>query len=222
MLKIFFVLLKRLSQSVIEIVFPKFCVGCKKLNTLLCYSCYEKIEFVQFSVKKEQKKIDSITCCCYYQTIAKKILHNFKYNSVIGFGKVIAFLMYYHTNIPQCDVITFVPIHKKKEGQRGFNQTQVIATELSKHLQIPVAELLIKTKNTKSQMSKHTKDERKENLQKSITINLRVPKNTTKKYNKILLIDDIYTTGETANYCTKILKGFGFKEIHVACFLLRN
>lgn len=199
-------------------------MGCSKLNTLLCNKCYATLEFVQFKIDTKQKfeNLNSIACCCYYEEIAKNLVHQLKYNGVINIGKVIAGVIYYNSNLPKYDLITFVPMHKKKIKLRGFNQTEIIAKELGKLVNVPVAKLLIKTKNTKSQMSLGKKSNRLKNILNSIKINPKVNILDTKKYKSILIIDDVFTSGTTLNYCAKILKNFGFKNIHGSCFLYRN
>jgi competence protein ComFC len=210
--------------SLIEIVFPEFCVGCGKFNTLLCSRCYQTIEFVQFKINshKNDNKLDSIICCCYYQSVAKKLVHELKYTGVINVGKTIAHIIYYNSNLPEFDLITFVPIHNKKLKLRGFNQTKIIAKELGKITNTPVASLLIKTKNTKSQMSLDNKSNREKSILNSIKINPKIFQNDKIKFKSILIIDDVYTSGTTLRYCAKILKDFGFKNIHGACFLYKN
>lgn len=211
-------------KNVLEIIFPEFCIGCIKIGTLLCGNCYEKLEFLQFTISANKKisYLDSITCCCQYTGLAKKIIHELKYKSVISVGKTIAHIMYYTTAPPIFDLITFVPIHKKKLNQRGFNQTHVIASELSKIFQKPIASLLIKTKHTQSQMSLNQKSDRQDNIIGTITMDPRITKETTKKIKTVLIVDDVFTSGTTLNYCGQILKEFGFKNIHGICFAHRS
>ncbi|GIK84268.1 MAG: phosphoribosyl transferase [Patescibacteria group bacterium] len=220
MWKIIFLYTKKLLGCLVEIVFPEFCVGCSKFGRLLCYSCYETIEFIQFSTlpKDTHTHLDSITCCCYYQGITKKIIHEFKYQSVKAIGKTIAHILYYSTKPPNFDIITFVPMYKKKMQQRGFNQAQVIAEELGLLFQKPVVQLLIKTKQTKSQMSLHNKSNRQKNIENTIEINQKISKNIADFFPNVLLIDDVFTSGTTLNYCASVLKKFGFSKTHGFCF----
>lgn len=218
LLKLFW---RNFFSSLIEIIFPEFCIGCKKLNTLLCNKCYEKLEFIQFKINTKNKTpyLDSIICCCSYEDLAKKIVYELKYKSVINAGKIIAHIMYYNSNFNDCDLITFVPMHKKKIGKRGFNQSKVIANELSKLLNKPIAELLIKNKNTKSQMSLGLKSDRQFNVEGSIEMNPKVLKEVVSNNFSVLIVDDVFTSGTTLNYCAKTLKEFGFSRVHTACFL---
>ena len=102
-------------------------------------------------------------------------------------------------------------MYKKKKLTRGYNQTEIIAKELSKDLKIELNyKDLKKIKDTKTQ-STLTKKERKENIKNAFMI-----KNTDRVENKkIILFDDIYTTGSTLNECSKILKEAKAKEIAI-------
>lgn len=223
MLSLFIFFWRKLFNAILEIIFPDFCVGCNKINTLLCNRCYETLEFTQHEfINPSQKSLNSIVCCCYYNGIAKKIIHELKYKSVVAVGKIIAHLMFYHSNIPNFDVLTFVPIHKKKLDQRGFNQSQVIALELAKLTKKPIVELLIKTKHTQSQMSLELKTNRENNIEGTINTNPEIPFSFTFKNPTVLIVDDVFTSGTTLNYCAKILKNFGFKTVHGICFLFKS
>ena len=130
-----------------------------------------------------------------YNTFAKIILKN---------EKICGLLKKY-------DIIIPVPIHKKRKAQRGYNQTQLIASKISKYVEIKLCDdVLIKSKNTIAQ-SKLNKNKRKQNIKGAFKI-----LNSEKIQGKnILLFDDIYTTGSTVNECSKILTRAGAKRIGV-------
>jgi len=114
-------------------------------------------------------------------------------------------------NLKKYDIIIIVPISKQRKKERGYNQSYLIAKEISKIIKIPIAKkVLYKIKNTTPQ-SLLNKKQREENA-KGV---YKAP-NTTKLYDKkILLIDDIYTTGNTVNECTKILLNNGVKRQNI-------
>lgn len=113
--------------------------------------------------------------------------------------------------IKSYDTIIPVPISKKRKKTRGYNQSLLISREISKKTGIKLQEKnLIKIKNTIEQ-SKLDKEEREKNVQNVYQIkNEEILKNK-----KILLLDDIYTTGNTVNSCCKILKKAKPKKIGV-------
>lgn len=109
------------------------------------------------------------------------------------------------------DIIMPVPISKKRNKERGYNQSTLISTELSKKLNLElVTNCLYKTKNVIEQ-SKLSKEKREENIKGVYSLT-----NEEKlKNKKILLVDDIYTTGSTVNECCKVLKAVKPSEITV-------
>ena len=130
-----------------------------------------------------------------YNTFAKIILKN---------EKVCGLLKKY-------DIIIPVPIHRKRKLQRGYNQTQLIAKEIAKNIDIKLCDdVLVKSKNTIAQ-SKLNKNKRKQNIKNAFKV-LNLEKIQGKN---ILLFDDIFTTGSTVNECSKILKKAGAKTVGV-------
>ncbi|MBR0350951.1 MAG: ComF family protein [Clostridia bacterium] len=109
------------------------------------------------------------------------------------------------------DIIIPVPISKKRNKERGYNQSGLIATDLSKKLDLElVNNCLYKTKNVIEQ-SKLSKEEREDNIQGVYSLknsNILIDK-------KILLVDDIFTTGSTVNECCKVLRQENIREITV-------
>lgn len=102
-----------------------------------------------------------------------------------------------------------VPIHKKKYQTRGYNQAEVLANELAKELKIPVlSKFLIRSKETLAQ-KELTQEQRILNLMDGFT----VPKPIS-KLKRVILIDDIYTTGATMEACTRKLLEAGIKEVY--------
>ena len=114
---------------------------------------------------------------------------------------------YYKMNI-DVDKIAFVPMFPRKEALRGYNQAELLAKYISKKLDKPLIYDLIKTKNTLEQ-SHLNKAERRENLKDSFKLKHKKPINTL----RILLVDDIITTGRTMNECSRVLKEAGAMEV---------
>ena len=115
------------------------------------------------------------------------------------------------------DVICYVPMTKKAEKKRGFNQCKLMARNIGYHTNIPVSNCIKKIKNTKEQKTL-TKEERIINLKGVFKIN-----NVKDIKNKnVILIDDVMTTGATINECKYILKKSGVKQITVLTIAKSN
>ena len=150
-----------------------------------------------------------------YKDEARKIVHKLKY----GNGKYIAqpiaeFLadLYYEQNL-SADIITFVPMHKKPKRERGYNQAEEIAKELSYILNIPCIPTLNKVKNI-PHLAKMNKSERAQ----AVLGVYELLDSKKIKGKKILLIDDVFTTGATSNACCARLKKAKVGDIAVLTF----
>ena len=111
------------------------------------------------------------------------------------------------------EVLVPVPIHKKKLQTRGYNQAEVLARQLTDQTGIPMeADLVLRKKNTLPQ-KELDHEERRRNLREAFAL-----KHPDKKlpYKRILLVDDIYTTGSTVDALAALLKQAGAEEI---CFV---
>ena len=110
-------------------------------------------------------------------------------------------------------LILSVPMYKKKIRYRGYNQAALLATEISKILHIPYSEeLLIRNRETKPQ-SGLNKKERTKNLRHAFSVSKKEWEQKSRPQ-KILIIDDLYTTGSTIEECAAMLKLAGAKKIY--------
>lgn len=219
-------------------MFPRTCVFCDEILTLtektkgLCECCNNKIKFVREPKCKKCGKslmIEEKEYCndCMknehlydwgfsafvYNDLVKKSIYRFKYHNrreyAYCYGKIIADEFYEEISMMNPDVIIPVPIHRKRYMRRGYNQAELLARELSISTGIPMDnKILIRVANTRAQKELSVK-ERHKNLEKAFKITEDVV-----KYNKIVIVDDIYTTGSTINACSKVLLENGAKKIY--------
>lgn len=112
------------------------------------------------------------------------------------------------------DALVPVPIHKKKKLIRGYNQAEVLAVRLGEKLNIPVLpELLIREKDTLPQKQLSDK-ERFRNISEAFAFSHKERHKYKKKLQRVLLVDDIYTTGSTIEACARTLKLNGIEEVY--------
>ena len=113
--------------------------------------------------------------------------------------------------IKSYDIIIAVSLSREREKQRGYNQSALIATEISNVLKINLANnYLEKVQNIMAQSSLN-KEQRQKNIQGAFVLHNK----KQLKDKSVLIIDDIYTTGSTVNECSRLLKGAGTKKIGV-------
>lgn len=216
-----------LCKEIKQCFFPPNCLLCgKPEQDYLCASCYTKLKqdtvFCIENIKKKQGfYFEKHFYLFFYQGMAKKLLTQFKFGEKSYFAILFAKIMIKNEKLcgflKKYDIIMPVPIHKKRKAQRGYNQSELICTELVRIIKenkigtiFLEKNCLQKVKHNLPQSSLNRK-ERVENVKQ--VYSLRHPERIKGK--NIILVDDIYTTGSTVNACAKILKENGAKTIIV-------
>lgn len=156
----------------------------------------------------------------YNEEIKQKI-YDFKYNNKSYMYKLFAELMIksiLQNDLEYTDLIVPVPLHKHRLNSRGFNQSYLLGKYISKKLNIAIDnENLVRITYTKEQ-NKLKRLERTRNISRVFSI---IDSNAFKD-KRILLIDDIYTTGSTVDSCSKLLLESGAKEVFVSTIATGN
>lgn len=201
-------------REILNIIYPieERCMVCDEEGFIgICPSCKSRIN--------KAKNEGSILSYGFYGGILKSLILKFKYESNYNVGYLLAnFLIeIIKESEIDIDIICYIPMIRKDERKRGFNQCKLIANEIGYNLNIPVSNCIKKVKHTKEQ-KKLTKEERIKNLIGAF----EVTSNEDIKNKRVLLIDDVMTTGATIDECTKILKKSGVKEIIVLTIAKSN
>lgn len=138
------------------------------------------------------------------------LLHALKYQSVKGIGVLLADLMFETTTIPDCDYVAAIPLHPRRQDERGFNQAKVIAQRLASHLHKPLLSVLRRRHHLTAQASIKDREKRLHRLENAFEATGPLPHQIA---SHILLIDDVTTTGSTLNECARMLKQMGWKKV---------
>lgn len=205
---------------ILNLIYPPICGICGKLNSnFLCNKCQKQLESqAKFKIEKNQKINHYFNEHLYifeYHGMIRKIILNYKFNDKSYLYKTIVnFLLKnqkFFEILGSYDIIIPVPISQKRKKERGYNQSELIAKEIAQSTSIEYNKnCLLKTRNIIEQ-SKLNKEERQKNIQGVYKL-----KNQKMLQNKkILLIDDIYTTGSTVNECSRILQQAHPKKVDV-------
>ena len=212
-------LAKKLTKKLESIVFPPWCAICGKLNSKKCCKDCEKRINSQLNLNIENKAGYYFERHMYlfkYKNEIRNLILDYKFRDKSYLYELFAKIITKNEKIcgilEKYDIIIPVPIHKKRKKQRGYNQSELVARQISKNIANLQLEnkAFIKIKNNKPQ-STLNKKQRKQNVK-----NVYKLENKGKIENKnIVLFDDIYTTGNTANEIAKILKQNGANKILV-------
>jgi len=196
-------------RKVLDYLFPSFtCLGCRgEINSSqyprICDKCLSELEFAVPTAKGDVR-----TPFIYNGTIAKMIL-GLKYQSDGHVAETLAPFMRVIIKPKQYDFVVPVPLAKSRERERGYNQATLLAREVFQD-ELEIKQVLEKKKKTTPQVKMST-EERIANQSGAYMVNN--PKDVKGK--RILVIDDVITSGATTNEITRVLKENGAKKVHV-------
>ena len=192
------------------------CLMCKDkkpdATKYICHDCYINLEIVDKENYVDLEYIHKSYFSLLYNRYLREQMTNYKFNGKSYLYKAFGEIMVDTINkkeINNIDLIMYIPSHRRKEAKRGYNQAELLAYYISKDLNIDLSRgNLIKNKYTKEQSGLNRLD-RTTNLKDSFYIKDK----EEIKGRKILLIDDIITTGKTLEETSKVLVKNGAKEI---------
>ncbi len=219
----------------LDAIFPKQCVFCKKTGAFLCPSCQDRLRVVSgeicpiCGIPFESSKEKHLCSCCqknkpYYDRhrsifvfdeMSKKLIHDLKYHAAFWINNI--FPLFFKNIALELDnglqnkisFIVPIPLHKEKLKQRGFNQSLILAEAWGDILGAPVySNLLLSQKQVPSQTGLK-KAQRRKNLKDAFSV--KTPSLCQDK--TALLVDDVHTTGSTLNEAACELKKAGVKEV---------
>ena len=199
-------------NSALDYFFPPICGMCGEINeNYICNNCYENIKKIKKCVINEYNNRNFSK---HLYILRNKIIeYKFEDKGYLYkmFAKIILSDKKTCNFIKKYDVIIPVPISKKRKKKRGYNQSELVANELAQKLNQDIwTDIIIKKKDNKPQ-SELNKLERIKNVEDIYEIN----KPIEVKNKKVLLLDDIYTTGSTVNEIARKLKQNQTQEIGV-------
>jgi competence protein ComFC len=235
----------KLTRVILDLIYPSniYCISCNKPifnhdTYSLCPNCREEILWINekacvccgkaLQTGYEQAKcLDCLSIehsfskgysCVTYGLKEKEILHNLKYNKKGYLSYKLSEILGDRLSIENldADLIVPVPMNKKKKNKRGYNQAELLAKSLSKMSDIPCsADVLLRDKETEA-MNQLSRDARRENMKDAFSINKDKVESIRNK--RVLIVDDIFTTGSTADECAKTLIEKGASEVQIITF----
>ena len=214
-------------SALVDLFYPQRCVGCeKRASDLLCRACFEALPGIgrpfcgrcgmptafETFVCEECKGVDfgfeSARCPLMYEGVGKRIVHALKYG---GYTRVVErlaapLMVDVLDGRLRFDAVVPVPLHRSRLRRRGFNQAELLARGVARKVNAPVSDTLQVVRRTRDQVDLSA-SERRENVAGAFSSRGRVR-------GRILLIDDVFTTGATMSSCAETLLRAGAGEVH--------
>lgn len=218
----------RLYQQALDLVFPRECIGCGRKGTLLCPAC--RISLVRnppphcqkcaapirrgnlcSRCREAQHHLDGVYSPYLFEGTVRECIHWLKYRHLRGLALPLAGLLaesLQGSGIPG-DILVPVPLHSGRERYRGYNQSALLARELSRLMGLPVdSNVLLRTKASGAQARTSGIEERRRNVEGAFACPAGVATGT-----RIILLDDVCTTGATLESCARALKARGATSV---------
>lgn len=225
------------GQNALDILFPPHCPVCAgilKRRERICKSCSEKITLLKEPVcRKCGKKVLPMEEYCFdcqrhghefergvavfeYDDLISHSIYRYKYKNkqeyARFYGQEMCKLHADTFRDWQIEAVIPVPLYKKKKQLRGYNQAEILAKEVAFYLDLPlIKDGLLRIRSTKAQKELNHMERRK-NLEHAFEWNSK----KQMRWKRVLLIDDIYTTGSTIDTCASALKNAGCTEVYFA------
>ena len=221
---------KRTAKAATELLYPSTCPVCGKISQGVCEDCRKELKFVEQpvcyrcgkpvgSMEQEfcpdcQKTHHSYRQGCamlLYEGKVKEAIHKIKYSNKREYLETFARMLarYGEKNVQMWrpEVLVPIPMYPKKKKFRGYNQAEILAGYLGEYWNLPVdTELLKKVRDTGAQKELDRATRRK-NLLEAFEAERESP------YQRVLLVDDVYTTGSTVDAAAESLKRAGISDI---------
>ncbi|MCS7053515.1 MAG: ComF family protein [Ignavibacterium sp.] len=220
--------LNKKFNIVFDFFLPRLCPCCnKKLNfneTIICIKCFFELEKTnEYLIKSEYQNkfqecglIDEFKAAFVFrqESPVQFLLHSLKYDKrfLVGIflGRLLAKFFLDEIKSWNADFIIPVPLHRLKKAERSFNQSEYIAKGISRETNVKIKTKLLKRKRFTETQTHLSQIERMQNVKNAFEV-----KNALSiKGKKIILVDDVVTTGSTINECAKVVKDAGAEKIY--------
>lgn len=215
----------KIIRIFLNLLFPPRCILCRKIlkeeETDLCHACWtDAPEFpvcrrkMHPSGKTKLHFLDSFTAVWYYEGYVRRSILRYKFhrarNYAHGYGRFLAMKLTV-THPEGFDLLTWVPVSSRRKRKRGYDQAELLANAVGQELELTPVKLLNKIRNNPPQ-SRMSAEQRKANV---LGVYERCGTDSVAG-KRVLLVDDIFTTGSTAEECARVLLTAGAKEVHCA------
>lgn len=206
----------RLAEGMTALLICRSCLAEIPAPESCCSKCAQPLESSQESCRKCSGLVFAFSGACtvqVYSGLVKTAIHNYKYNGRKGMASTFGGLMAQQVKLsgwPEIEAIVPVPLHHSRLSERGYDQALLLAQVVAAELRLPLKKALLRKSATPSQTKLFAR-ERWENVSQAFELaaGQALPA-------RLLLVDDLLTTGATAHFAAQTLLAGGAKEVYLA------
>ena len=213
--------MNKIVEFILDLIYPPKCAFCRKLigtgHEGLCPECTEKLP--RLSGTDAKSLLEDGTLCysaLRYDQMVRDSFLRYKFYGSVSYADTYSRLMAecLKETAAGIDIVTWVPLSRKRKRKRGYDQAELLANGTSLLLGLDCKGILYKNKETKAQSLTKSRNERKSNIKGAYTLR----KEADIKGKMIIIVDDIITTGATLSECCAVLKKAGAASVTAATF----
>lgn len=212
-------------RSMLDLLYPPKCAFCHRLlrgeTDGICRKCREALPRTgALAVRTDLRHIDRCAAPLFYEKTVRDSLHRYKFSQCVGYAGIYAELVLkcIDENQISCDSITWVPVSRRRLRRRGYDQSRLLAEEIAKKRGLPCVNTLEKVRHNRQQSLIRDPKARRENV-KGV---YRCADPEAVRGKRLLLIDDIVTTGATLSECARVLSEAGAASVSAAAVARRR
>lgn len=179
----------------------------KQQQHSLCTDCWSHLPWYKQHIERHSQQI---LCAHHYRFPMDRIIQTYKYEQQLQYQNLLA-LSLLNLRLPKVQAIVPMPISTDRLNERGYNQMLIIAKIMARELKIPVWQPVIRA--AQHSQKGLTRIERIENIENQF----QMIKTERRKYKKVLMIDDVVTTGSSIHALTQALESLDCQQVHTAC-----
>lgn len=234
-------ILHKIFHWSLDLIFPKYCLGCGKENFYVCGDCLHQIPVLSnitcflcghrsptgYVCKKCKDKFQPtlnglLVSSDWNSLFLRQIIYEYKYHFVkeLADPLVRVIIKFFQSNqfenlLSNNSILIPVPLHKRRLVWRGFNQAELLAQKINQHFYTPLNnEVLERSRYSLPQVEIENQNDRRKNIKGAFRISNKFNNNFTDLKNKtVVLVDDVCTTSATLEECARVLKPLKPKEI---------
>lgn len=220
--------LTKLKGIALDLLFPRWCVGCGREGDFVCPTCLKSLPRIHppLCPRCGQPQLNAVVCpACVgwpaaidgirapfrFDGAVRQAIHELKYNGVREIASLLGRWLgdYLEANPLPTDILVPVPLHRQRLRERGYNQSRLLALELSRISVLPLDEdCLVRERHSPPQARTPNVDERRTNVADAFSCRDR-----SLEGRSVLLIDDVATSGATLDACARALKESGASSV---------